>query len=385
MGKDAGKKKQLREQLRERLQQSAKAPAPAPKKKGGKAAEPKAAAPAAAAEKPAALTKTQGKKAGKKAAAPAAAAPAKTAAAVKGAVTAESAKKKNNKKKNKKVVVKAPVKGGHEDDAPAAENMDLDVDVSDVSDVAPSDLDVSGSDDDDTPIETPAAAPKLSKMQEGMMRQLESAHFRFLNEQLYTTDGATALRMMKEEPHLFDLYHRGFRHQAESWPENPVQRILAEIKAHVPTTATVVDMGCGDALLAQELKPLGYTVRSFDLVAKPPHVEAADMASVPVKEGLADVVVFSLSLMNTDWGKGAAEGCRVLRKGGIMKIAEVVSRIPNLDDFIRCLEKLGLNVVSKDTKNPMFVMLTLRKKAAAVDKRIAAEFEPLKPCIYKKR
>ncbi|KAI9221969.1 methyltransferase-domain-containing protein [Blastocladiella britannica] len=228
-----------------------------------------------------------------------------------------------------------------------------------------------------------ALTPKLTQLQQQMQRKLEGSQFRWLNEQLYTIAGKEALELMSQQPHLFDLYHRGFRAQAEQWPENPVHRIAKEVATFTKAPATIVDLGCGDALVAQRLGPEGYTVRSFDLVAKPPLVEAADMAAVPMKDSTADVVIFSLSLMNTNWGKGAAEGARILRKGGIMKIAEVVSRIPNLDEFIACLEVLGLQVMSKDTSNTMFVFLTLRKKTAL--RPGAGAFEPLKPCIYKRR
>ncbi|KAJ3357466.1 25S rRNA (adenine645-N1)-methyltransferase [Allomyces javanicus] len=228
-------------------------------------------------------------------------------------------------------------------------------------------------------------AVELTKLQAAMQKKLDGAQFRYLNEQLYTMPGTKALQMMQEKPELFDLYHTGFRAQAESWPMNPVDRIIAEIKEHIKTPATIADLGCGDAMVAQELGPLGYTVRSFDLVAKPPLVEAADMANVPLEDGQCDVVVFSLSLMNTNWGVGAAEGARILRKGGIMKIAEVVSRIDDVDAFISALEQIGMSVMTKDTSNPMFIMLTLRKKALKVNKDAAARFRPLKPCIYKRR
>ncbi|KNE64735.1 hypothetical protein AMAG_10084 [Allomyces macrogynus ATCC 38327] len=218
-----------------------------------------------------------------------------------------------------------------------------------------------------------------------MQKKLDGAQFRYLNEKLYTMPGTEALQMMQEKPELFELYHTGFRAQAESWPMNPVDRIIAEIKEHIKLPAMIADLGCGDAMVAQELAPLGYTVRSFDLVAKPPLVEAADMANVPLEDGVCDVVVFSLSLMNTNWGVGAAEGARILRKGGIMKIAEVVSRIDDVDAFISALEQIGMSVMTKDTSNPMFIMLTLRKKALKVNKDAAARFQPLKPCIYKRR
>ncbi|KAJ3367604.1 25S rRNA (adenine645-N1)-methyltransferase [Allomyces arbusculus] len=228
-------------------------------------------------------------------------------------------------------------------------------------------------------------AVELTKLQAAMQKKLDGAQFRYLNEKLYTMPGTEALQMMQEKPELFELYHAGFRAQAESWPMNPVDRIISEIKEHIKTPATIADLGCGDAMVAQELAPLGYTVRSFDLVAKPPLVEAADMANVPLEDGACDVVVFSLSLMNTNWGVGAAEGARILRKGGIMKIAEVVSRIDDVDAFISALEQIGMSVMTKDTSNPMFIMLTLRKKALKVNKDAAARFQPLKPCIYKRR
>lgn len=41
--------------------------------------------------------------------------------------------------------------------------------------------------------------------------------------------------------------------------------------------SVIVDLGCGDAALAKELIPGGFTVLSFDLVSTNPFVVAADM------------------------------------------------------------------------------------------------------------
>jgi Hypothetical methyltransferase len=41
-------------------------------------------------------------------------------------------------------------------------------------------------------------------------RKLQGSYFRYLNEQLYTTDGASAYRLMQEQPRLFEEYHQVF-------------------------------------------------------------------------------------------------------------------------------------------------------------------------------
>src|SRR5207253_1555902 len=39
---------------------------------------------------------------------------------------------------------------------------------------------------------------------------------------LYTKPSVESLSLFKENPDMFEDYHRGFAQQTESWPENPV-------------------------------------------------------------------------------------------------------------------------------------------------------------------
>lgn len=77
-------------------------------------------------------------------------------------------------------------------------------------------------------------APKkqdgLSKMQAEMRRKLDGGKFRMLNEQLYTTTGDEAFRTFQDDPALFDVYHQGFREQADKWPVNPLDTFIDYIK-----------------------------------------------------------------------------------------------------------------------------------------------------------
>ena len=75
---------------------------------------------------------------------------------------------------------------------------------------------------------------------------------------------------------------------------------------------------------------------------------------------------------------------------GELKIAEVESRIQNLDLFIKGIAKFGFKLSKKETSYKMFVMIEFVKLGAKhklshaeinhSEKRIS-----LNPCVYKKR
>ncbi|ORZ00471.1 methyltransferase-domain-containing protein, partial [Syncephalastrum racemosum] len=205
---------------------------------------------------------------------------------------------------------------------------------------------------------------KLTPLQQKMKEKLSGARFRWLNEQLYTTKGDEAFKLFTEQPELFEEYHSGFRHQVESWPENPVDLIIDQLK-ELPQQAVIADLGCGDAAIAHRLPK--RNVLSFDLVAKNDKVIACDIAKVPLPANFCDVAVFSLSLMGTNYFDFLVEAKRILKPGGELKIAEVVSRFPDLDGFISLLERLGFDFMDKEDDNKMFVMLYFTKQAEEAD------------------
>jgi ribosomal RNA-processing protein 8 len=97
------------------------------------------------------------------------------------------------------------------------------------------------------------------------------------------------------------VYHSGFREQAATWSDNPLNEIIKYLQSqHSSKNKLVLDLGCGEAELQQRMKGRAR-VRSFDLVARKPWVEVADVRSLPVKDGEADVCVFCLSLMGTNY------------------------------------------------------------------------------------
>jgi len=270
-----------------------------------------------------------------------------------------------------------------------------------------------------------------NSMQEAFKARLAGSRFRILNEELYTTSSKNSYDKFKENPELFEQYHEGFRHQVESWPENPVDVIVESLtsayntkkkKSTISGPCVVADFGCGDAELAKNLIAVKrinkkgkesdenvFHVHSFDLVSPNALVTACDMADVPLENKSVDVCVFCLSLMGTNLADFIREAHRVLKDDGRVKIAEVRSRIEyshskkgkngnskkgdkrdagkeskegTLDEFTDVLGKLGFECVQTNRTNTMFLMLELKKNGKKPKKDL--DFSA-KPCIYKIR
>lgn len=285
-----------------------------------------------------------------------------------------------------------------------------------------------------------------STLQEKFIARLSGSRFRELNEELYTTTSETAFKRFVANPELYDQYHRGFRTQVQNWPVNPIDIIIQWLinfqkkhKAH--ETCVVADFGCGDAMLAKTLLSIGkgkrknkkrrknnvsqsndksytacpFTVHSFDLVSNDTLVTACDMANVPLKSECVDIGVFCLALMGTNIADFIREAHRILRKDGVLKIAEIRSRFESavesqslkernknepretrintisykkqndetlLDDFLDFMKQLGFYNTVKDQNNQMFVLLEFKKTG---DKPCKEATYTAKPCIYKRR
>ncbi|CAK7563570.1 MAG: 25S rRNA (adenine645-N1)-methyltransferase [Sporothrix epigloea] len=226
----------------------------------------------------------------------------------------------------------------------------------------------------------PSPGRKLTPLQASMRAKLISARFRHLNETLYTSPSAEALRLFGESPDMFHAYHEGFRQQVAVWPENPVDGYVAEVHRragrgesagkhgggrgdrggrggrgrggrggrggghHISRDPTdtlprtrghcrLADIGCGDARLAASLAPdatsLRIEVLSFDLHADPNNpfiTAAADASDLPVGPDSVDVAVFCLALMGTNWLTFVEEAYRILRWKGELWVAEIKSR-----------------------------------------------------------
>lgn len=254
------------------------------------------------------------------------------------------------------------------------------------------------------------SSKKLTPLQLKMQQKLSGARFRWINEQLYTSNSERAFDIFQKQPEVFKEYHDGFRHQVEQWPENPVLNFVNQFKDRLvkPLNApgglpgdkaankvVVADMGCGEAELALKLsaknfsrRKTGFEVHSFDMNKANDRITVADIKHVPLPDESCHVVVFCLALMGTNLADFVNEGIRILKPNGLVWIAEIKSRFEKDDyaSFVENLKNMGLYHRTTDDSNKMFVKFEFVKLSHKLAN--AKNKNPeilLKPCIYKRR
>uniref|UniRef100_A0AAG5DPA6 Ribosomal RNA-processing protein 8 n=1 Tax=Anopheles atroparvus TaxID=41427 RepID=A0AAG5DPA6_ANOAO len=218
-------------------------------------------------------------------------------------------------------------------------------------------------------------------LRDKLVERLKGSRFRYINEQLYKTTGEEAKKLFQEDPESFVAYHEGYRHQIVQWSMNPLDRIIKNIRK-LPRDTVVADFGCGEARLAESIPNQTY---SLDLVAYNSSVIACDMSNTPLESNFVNVVVFCLSLMGTNLVDFLLEANRVLKVGGLLKIAEVSSRFDNVNEFVANVKKCGFELVNKDLTHKLFYFFNFKKERTVIKGSIKIQPFSLKPCLYKKR
>ncbi|CAH6719993.1 25S rRNA (adenine(645)-N(1))-methyltransferase [[Candida] jaroonii] len=286
-----------------------------------------------------------------------------------------------------------------------------------------------------------AMAPntKLTPLQQKMMAKLSGSRFRWINEQLYTIPSEKALKLISQQPSLFDEYHQGFRSQVQGWPENPVNVFVNQLKTRfikpinapgglpgINREVVVADMGCGEAQLSLDVSKFAtkqikkgkkIVVHSFDLKKSNDRITVADIKNVPLEDESCTVVIFCLALMGTNFIDFIQEAYRILAPRGELWIAEIKSRFNEKDkdvgqEFIDAIKLQGFFHKNTDNSNKMFSRFEFfkpaknvveernerlkRKKRFVEQETEIEEFKSkrekqpegewlLKPCIYKRR
>jgi ribosomal RNA-processing protein 8 len=241
------------------------------------------------------------------------------------------------------------------------------------------------------PVKIKKGNEKLS-LREKMMKRLDAARFRQLNEDLDSVKNANPMEAFGSEEQVFAKYHEAYRERVESWPVDPLSLIISWVKETVPVSFKIADFGCGEARLAQSVP---HTVHSFDLFALNEHVTACDMSECPLEDESVEVAIYCLSLMGIDIGKFICEANRVLKKRGILKIAEVASRFQNTTyaSFVQKMKKFGFVInAEKDndsqslqSNGDVFFMFEFKKIRPVNQVNGKIPSLKLSPCIYKRR
>eukprot|EP00703_Trepomonas_sp_PC1_P001465 JAP95141.1 Ribosomal RNA-processing protein [Trepomonas sp. PC1] len=210
-------------------------------------------------------------------------------------------------------------------------------------------------------------------------QNMNSSIFRLLNEELYTKSSGFSAQKFKESPELFKIYHDGYKQQLDQWPIKPFD-IASKFVQQFKNNEKIGDIGCGTAQLAQKFKQCN--IESFDIGCTDDIkelVRIANMTNLPVADEYFDALVYSLSIMPTDQYKVLNEAHRILKMNGTMLIIEVISRVKNVDEFAKKVEKYGFKCTIKE-ENKFFFSCEFQK----IEKGEGTG-GLLDPCIYKRR
>lgn len=178
-----------------------------------------------------------------------------------------------------------------------------------------------------------------------------------LNQQINKSNSSEIHAHFSKNPEQWYRYHEVYREKRKEWEVVPYQEAIKWCNAR--PNLIVGDFGCGEAFLAQELK---NKVFSFDHIATNDKVVAVDMVKVPLDNSSLDVVVFSLSLMGTNWVDYLLEAHRCLKLDAHLWIAEPISRFNDINLFKDLLEKLGFDLRSINEKGKFMFIIAMKSE-----------------------
>ena len=182
--------------------------------------------------------------------------------------------------------------------------------------------------------------------------------FSELNKKWSVSKSSNTQYRLKENRAEWYYYHELYRQKRKEWSEIPYLEIAKKINQR--SDWVVADMGCGENLLAKEIPNKVY---GFDYVACEPSVTECDISNVPLPDNSVDVVVYSLSLMGSNYIDYLKEGYRILKPFGLMFICEPQKKVSEkLDDYKIKLGDIGFNVTSVRNSLNKFIYIDCIKQ-----------------------
>jgi hypothetical protein len=177
--------------------------------------------------------------------------------------------------------------------------------------------------------------PLNPEVVERLQRKL--GDFSEMNRVWSVSNSTTTGERLKDSPEEWYQYHTLYRERREEWNEIPYEVIGKKISSRPDWV--VGDFGCGENLLSKEIT---NKVHSFDHIAIDETVTACDISNVPLSDNILDVVVFSLSLMGTNYRDYLEEGHRTLRPFGLIMICEPKSKWEGREnELVDVLKEIG--------------------------------------------
>ena len=181
--------------------------------------------------------------------------------------------------------------------------------------------------------------------------------FSEMNKKWNTSNSKTTHDRLKEDKSEWVKYHKLYSDSRKKWDSIPYKEI-AKIINNRPEWL-VGDFGCGENLLKNEIT---NKVLSFDHISIDDSVTSCDLTNIPLEDSKLDVVVFSLSLMGTNYKEYFKEAYRTLKPMGMVIISEPSNRWKDNEGKLKeLLEESGFNISGDIKHKDRFIYVTAIK------------------------
>jgi superfamily II DNA or RNA helicase len=183
-------------------------------------------------------------------------------------------------------------------------------------------------------------------------RPFSTGEFSTMNKDWSKANSKNTHTRLSKDKSEWDKYHKLYREARENWGEIP----YIEIAKKITPNMVVADFGCGENLLSKEIP--NNKVHAFDHVAIDDSVIACDISNTPLENDSMDVVVFSLSLMGSNYKDYLKEAYRVLKPYGMLFICEPIGKGErNEEKLNEELTEIGFNCLQGVVKTERFMYL----------------------------
>ena len=171
--------------------------------------------------------------------------------------------------------------------------------------------------------------------------------FSEMNKSWSITRSENTFKRLKNNEKEWFYYHDMYKKRREDWDEIPYLEIAKKIKERPEWI--VADMGCGENLLSKEVT---NKVHAFDYIAIDKDVTACDMSSIPLQDNEIDAIVFSLSLMGSNYLDYIKEAFRVVKPYGNLFVCEPKKKVEKrLEALKKEIESTGFKIVEVTTSS----------------------------------
>ena len=134
----------------------------------------------------------------------------------------------------------------------------------------------------------------------------------------------------KENPQLWEDYHRIAEDNEKSFPEEgiPRNRIIEELKQiKIKRTKKVVDMGCGKGFISKYFKDdKRFVFTNLDHISLDETITSCDISKTDFEDDEVEICILSLAMWGSNCREYITEAYRILETGGKLYIIEPTKR-----------------------------------------------------------